>query len=58
MRREPGQCGDTHCDIPSEERSRLGVTNHLIRHSAGLEDPRDLIANFEQSFETMFGGSQ
>jgi cystathionine gamma-lyase len=45
----------SHCDIPSEERSRLGVTDRLIRLSVGLEDPRDLIADFEQSFEAVFG---
>jgi cystathionine gamma-lyase len=40
----------SHCEIPGEERSRLAVTDRLIRLSLGLEDPRDLIADFEQFF--------
>jgi cystathionine gamma-lyase len=44
----------SHCDIPSEERTRLGVTDRLIRLSVGLEDPRDLINDFEQAFATVF----
>ena len=48
----------SHCDIPSAERSRLGVTDRLIRLSVGLEDPRDLIADFEQSFSAVFGDGQ
>lgn len=48
----------SHCDTPTEERSKLGVTDGLIRLSVGLEDPRDLIADFEQSFEAVFGGAQ
>jgi cystathionine gamma-lyase len=48
----------SHCDIPSEERTRLGVTDRLIRLSVGLEDPRDLIADFEQSLAAVFGGAR
>jgi len=44
----------SHCDIPSEERTRLGVTDRLIRLSVGLEDPRDLINDFEQAFASVF----
>ncbi len=48
----------SHCDIPSEQRSKLGVTDKLIRLSVGLEDPRDLIADFEQAFAAVFGSSK
>jgi cystathionine gamma-lyase len=48
----------SHCDIPSEERTRLGVSDRLIRLSVGLEDPRDLIADFEQAFATVFGAAR
>jgi cystathionine beta-lyase/cystathionine gamma-synthase len=39
---------------------RMSVTPaaRLIRLSVGLEDPRDLIADFEQSFESVFGGAR
>jgi cystathionine beta-lyase/cystathionine gamma-synthase len=40
----------THSDIPEQERLRLGITPTLIRISVGIEDPDDLVANFEPSF--------
>jgi cystathionine gamma-lyase len=48
----------SHCDIPLEIRERLGVTDRLIRLSVGLEAPKDLIADFEQSIATVFGGGR
>lgn len=48
----------SHCDIPLEVRERLGVTDRLIRLSVGLEAPQDLIADFEQAFEVVFGRQQ
>jgi cystathionine gamma-lyase len=45
----------SHCDMSQEERTRLGITDRLIRLSVGLEDPRDLIADFEQAFASVFG---
>ena len=45
----------SHCDMPREERERLGVSDRLIRLSVGLEDPLDLIADFEQAFSSVFG---
>lgn len=44
----------SHCDLPLEERERLGITDRLIRLSVGLEAPKDLIADFEQAFEATF----
>ena len=48
----------SHCDIPREERERLGISDRLIRLSVGLEDPLDLIADFEQAFAAVFGGAR
>jgi cystathionine beta-lyase len=39
----------SHAAIPPPERERLGITDTLIRISAGLEDPEDLIEDFEKS---------
>ena len=39
----------SHASIPQEERERLGITDTLIRISPGLEDPEDLLADFEQA---------
>jgi cystathionine beta-lyase len=38
----------SHASIPISERERLGITDTLIRISAGLEDADDLIADFEK----------
>jgi cystathionine beta-lyase/cystathionine gamma-synthase len=37
----------SHASIPPQEREWLGITDTLIRISAGLEDPDDLAADFE-----------
>ncbi|MDS0527179.1 aminotransferase class V-fold PLP-dependent enzyme [Clostridium sp. SHJSY1] len=39
----------SHAAIPREEREKLGVTDTLIRVSAGLEDIEDLIQSFEKA---------
>ena len=39
----------SHASIPQAERERLGITDTLIRISVGLEDPEDLIADFDQA---------
>ncbi|MDR3303702.1 MAG: PLP-dependent aspartate aminotransferase family protein, partial [Treponema sp.] len=39
----------SHAAMPPAERQRLGITDTLIRISVGLEDPDDLIADFEQA---------
>ena len=40
----------THASVPAEERSRLGITDGLVRLSAGIEDVEDLIADLERAF--------
>ncbi|MCK6257838.1 cystathionine beta-lyase [Fictibacillus sp. KIGAM418] len=37
----------SHAAMPEHERRKRGITNTLFRFSAGLEDPEDLIADFE-----------
>jgi len=37
----------THASYPSELRERIGVTDHVVRLSVGLEDADDLIADLE-----------
>ncbi|MDR1099064.1 MAG: PLP-dependent aspartate aminotransferase family protein [Treponema sp.] len=39
----------SHASIPPAERERLGIADSLIRISAGLEDPEDLIEDFEEA---------
>jgi cystathionine beta-lyase len=41
----------SHAAMPPAERQRLGITDTLIRISIGLEDPDDLIADFQQALE-------
>lgn len=41
----------THASIPKERRERLGITDGLIRLSAGIEDVRDLIDDLAQAFD-------
>ncbi|MGX9133980.1 aminotransferase class I/II-fold pyridoxal phosphate-dependent enzyme [Rummeliibacillus sp. JY-2-4R] len=42
----------SHAAIPKEERDKRGITEGLLRFSVGLENVDDLIADFEQAFET------
>jgi cystathionine beta-lyase/cystathionine gamma-synthase len=39
----------THADVDPEVRQRLAITDGLIRISVGLEDPDDIIADFDQA---------
>jgi cystathionine beta-lyase len=39
----------SHAAMPPEERDRLGITDTLIRISVGLEDPEDLVADFDRA---------
>lgn len=43
----------THLSVPDERRAALGITDNLIRISIGVEDPDDLIADFEQALEAV-----
>ena len=39
----------THQRLPQEQKDALGITPGLVRISVGLEDPEDLIADFQQA---------
>jgi methionine-gamma-lyase len=39
----------THLSVPAERKAALGITDNLVRISIGVEDPDDLIADFEQA---------
>jgi cystathionine gamma-lyase/cystathionine beta-lyase/cystathionine gamma-lyase/homocysteine desulfhydrase len=40
----------THASVPVEERTRLGITDGLVRISVGIEDVDDLIADLHNAF--------
>src|SRR5205823_4401708 len=40
----------THASVPIEERTRLGITDGLVRISVGIEDVEDLIADLDNAF--------
>jgi methionine-gamma-lyase len=39
----------THLSVPEERKQALGITDNLVRISIGVEDPDDLIADFDQA---------
>ncbi|MBD2840943.1 cystathionine gamma-synthase family protein [Erythrobacter rubeus] len=41
----------THLSVPHARRQQLGISDSLVRISIGIEDPDDLIADFEQALE-------
>jgi cystathionine beta-lyase len=43
----------SHAAMPAEERERRGITDGLIRLSAGLEDVEDLIGDLQQALDAL-----
>ena len=43
----------THLSVPHGRKTELGITDSLVRISVGIEDPDDLIADFEQALEAV-----
>ena len=41
----------THASVPAEDRTRMGITDGLVRISVGIEDVEDLIADLETAFK-------
>jgi methionine-gamma-lyase len=39
----------THLSVPDERKTSLGISDNLVRISIGIEDPDDLIADFDQA---------
>ena len=43
----------THASVPPERRAAIGLTDSLVRISAGIEDPQDLIDDLKQALEAV-----
>lgn len=43
----------SHVEVPAEDRAALGIPEGLIRYSAGVEDPDDLIADLDQALKAV-----
>ena len=43
----------THARVSAEDKQKAGITDGLIRLSVGLEDPEDIIRDFEQAFSKL-----
>lgn len=43
----------THASVPADKRAELGITDGLVRISAGIEDLDDLLADVEQALATV-----
>ncbi|WP_408647667.1 PLP-dependent transferase [Thermophilibacter immobilis] len=43
----------THHGVPESVREEMGITDGLIRLSVGLEDVKDIIADFDQAFSAL-----
>jgi cystathionine beta-lyase/cystathionine gamma-synthase len=41
----------THASVPPERRAAIGLTDSLVRISAGIEDPADLIDDLKQALD-------
>jgi cystathionine beta-lyase/cystathionine gamma-synthase len=43
----------THASVPPDRRAKIGLTEGLVRISAGIEDPEDLIADIDQALQAL-----
>jgi cystathionine beta-lyase/cystathionine gamma-synthase len=43
----------THASVPPEQRAKIGLTDGLVRISAGIEDPQDLIDDIRQALNSL-----
>ena len=41
----------SHVECTPEERRQLGIPEGLVRFSAGIEDPEDLLADLKQALQ-------
>jgi cystathionine gamma-lyase len=48
----------THASVPPDHRTKLGITDGLVRLSCGVEDVEDLLADLEQAFEDLPGANK
>ena len=42
--------------LDAKKRAAYGISDSLIRYAAGIEDPRDLIADLDQALRAAFAG--
>ncbi len=47
----------THSGLPEDLRNNFGISEGLIRFSIGIENPKDLIADLDNTFKKVFGRS-
>ncbi len=45
----------SHYNVPEEERLKMGITNGLLRISVGIEEEKDIIADFINALEIAYG---
>ncbi len=45
----------THASVPAEQRSRLGISDGLVRISVGIEDVEDIIADLDAALDQVNG---
>jgi methionine-gamma-lyase len=43
----------THLSVPDERKQALGISDNLVRISIGVEDPDDLVADFENALRAV-----
>jgi len=43
----------THANCPADDKKKVGITENLIRLSIGLEDPKDLTDDLNQSLSAL-----
>ena len=43
----------THASVPTERRQALGITDGLVRISAGIEDADDLVADIDRALSAI-----
>lgn len=48
-------CTQTHADVPEEVRIKNGITDCVLRMSAGIEDSKDLIADLKYAIDSYDG---
>lgn len=49
-------CTQTHADVPKEVRIANGITDCVLRLSAGIEDSKDLIRDLKEAMDSYDGG--
>ncbi|MFI3212369.1 MAG: PLP-dependent aspartate aminotransferase family protein [Eubacteriales bacterium] len=48
----------SHYNVPEKERIEMGITNGLLRISVGIEEEKDIVADFMKALEIAYGTSK